>query len=56
LFFDYGYSEEKKLQIDWMQYFVKKFMFNKQLNLKREHIEDLNFLKHEKVEVKTSNF
>ena len=29
LFFDYGYSEEKKLQIDWMKYFVKKFMFNK---------------------------
>ena len=55
LFFDYGYSEEKKHQIDWMKYFVKKFMFNKQLNLKRENIEDFP-LKHEKVEVKTLNF
>jgi SET domain-containing protein len=29
LFFDYGYSEEKKLQISWMQFFIDKYLLRK---------------------------
>ena len=27
LFFDYGYSDSKKEDIQWMQYFLKKYLF-----------------------------
>ena len=27
LFFDYGYSDSKKQDIQWMQYFLKKYLF-----------------------------
>jgi len=33
LFFDYGYTAEKKTQISWMSHFVNKYFFNQKVAL-----------------------